>query len=197
MGILVAASVLTAQQVPQPSEWTRADIATVRLAPARFAGLPSAVRTELDRRGCSIPQPFTATPDQPENAIRGRFISATETDWAVLCSRQRRSSVLVFRGGGVARIDEFAELDDAGRLQVTGPGQIGYSRGIRVASPTDIRQHNPDADPPLPVLDHDGIDDAFIEKGSVIWYWSGNRWQELAGANTPRAGERANRTDRP
>jgi hypothetical protein len=172
-------------QFPSPSEWTRADLETVRLAPARFAALPSAIRSELDRRGCSIPQPFTAKADQPENAIRGHFISPAATDWAVLCSRQRRSSVLIFRGGGVSKIDELAAGEDAACLQVTGPGEIGYSRGISVASPRDIREHNRNPDQPLPVLNHDGINDAFIGKASVIWYWSGNQWLQLAGADAP------------
>ena len=85
----------------------------------------------------------------------------------------------------MSQIDEMAAEPDAGRLQVVNPGQIGYSRGISVASPSNIRQHNPKADPPLPPLDHDGIDDAFIEKASVIWFWSGGRWRELAGADVP------------
>ena len=170
IGVLVAASVLSAQQVPPPAEWTGADVATVRLPPSRFATMPSAVRAELERRGCVIPQPFTAEPGRPENAIRGRFISPTGTDWAVLCSRQRRSAILVFRGGGLTQVDELAAEDDADRLQVTGPGQIGYSRGIVVASPGDIGAHNPIQDELSPVLDHDGIHDAFIEKASVIWY---------------------------
>jgi hypothetical protein len=171
-------------QFPSPSEWTRADLETVRLAPARFAALPLAVRNELDRRGCAVPQPFTAKADQPENAIRGHFISPEATDWAVLCSRQRRSSILVFRGG-VSKIDELAAEEDAAGLQVTGPGEIGYSRGISIASPRYIREHNRDPEHPLPVLNHDGIDDAFIEKASVVWYWSVNQWLKLAGADAP------------
>jgi hypothetical protein len=185
IGILVAASVASAQQLPPPSEWTRADLETVRLAPARLAAVPAAVKAELERRGCLIPQSFVAKADRPENAIRGHFISPTGTDWAVLCSRQRRSVLLVFRGGGVNKVDELAVEDDADKLQVTAPGQIGYSRGIFVASPRDIREHNPSPDPLLPVLDHDGVHDAFIEKASVIWFWSGTRWLKLAGTDAP------------
>ena len=184
IGVLAGAWLLVVQ-FPSPADWTRADAATVRLPPARFIALPSAVRTELDRRGCLIPQPFNAKPEQPGNAIRGHFISPTTTDWAILCSRQRRSAILAFRGGGVAQIDELAPEDDAGKLQVTGPGQIGYSRGISVASPGDIRRHDPNPDPPLPILDHDGIDDAFIERASGIWYWSKTRWLTLSGADAP------------
>ena len=108
----------------------------------------------------------------------------TATDWAVLCSRRGRSSILVFRGGDVSTIDELAAEDDAARLQVTGPGRIGYSRQISVASPRDLREHHRSPDPGLPMLDHDGIRDAFIEKGAVVWYWSGHRWLQMAGARS-------------
>jgi hypothetical protein len=186
-GILVSAAAVLGSQLPPPAAWTRADAEILRLSPSRIPGLPTPIKVELDRRGCLIPQPFTAKTGQPQNAIQGRFTSPTSTDWAVLCSRERRSAILVFRAGNVARIDELAAEADAGSLQVTGPGPdtIGYSRGIGVASPRYIRDHNPAPNPPLPVLDHDGIDDAFIEKGSVVWYWSGNRWLQLAGSNVP------------
>ena len=185
IGILVAATLLGAQGIPPASEWTRADAETVRLAPSRFGSLPAAVRRELERRGCSIPQTYAAKADLPDNVIRGRFTSSTTTDWAVLCSRQRRSTLLVFRGGGVTKIDELAPEQDEGRLQMIGEGRIGYSRAILVAAPDDIGEHNRNLDPPLPVLDHDGIHDAFIEKGSMIWYWSGAKWLQLAGADAP------------
>lgn len=184
IGMLVAVSVLTAQVWP-PAEWNRADIETVRLSPDRFVNLPMAVRTELNDRGCTVPQPFTATAERSENVIRGRFISTGSSDWAILCSQQRRSTILVFRGGGATTIDELAAGDDADWLELVGPGEIGYSRGMYVASSERIRRHNPNPDRPLPVLDHDGIGDAFIEKGSVIWYWAGDRWLKLAGIDAP------------
>ena len=31
--------------------------------------------------------------------------------------------------------------------------------------------------------DHDGIDDAFLEKASVTWYWDNGRWMQLQGAD--------------
>jgi len=48
--------------------------------------------------------------------------------------------------------------------------------------PRQIREFNRDS-PALAQLEHDGIEDAFIEKASVIWYWNGSRWLQLAGAN--------------
>jgi len=188
--ILVSALVSSRAQLPQPAEWSRADAETVRLAPSRFPDLPPAVRRDLERRQCTVPQPYSAAAGQPENVVRGRFTSSTAIDWAVLCSRQQRSSILIFRGGDTVRIDELASEADAKKLQVTGPGKIGYSRGIVVASPSDIRRHNRSAIEPLPPLDHDGLHDAFLGKASVIWFWSDDRWRQLMGSDDPMSDER-------
>jgi len=32
-------------------------------------------------------------------------------------------------------------------------------------------------------LDHDGINDTFVEHASVVWYWYGRRWLQLTGAD--------------
>ena len=52
-------------------DWDRADRETKRLSPASVVSLPSAIRADLERRGCTIPQPALAT--EPMNVIRGQF----------------------------------------------------------------------------------------------------------------------------
>jgi hypothetical protein len=52
----------------------------VRLRPSAFPNLPSAVRDELEHRGCAIPQPFGE--NRPRNVVSGSFIAAGQTDWA-------------------------------------------------------------------------------------------------------------------
>lgn len=179
---LMLSQVPSARQSPVPEDWARADQATVRLQPAAFPDIPLAVREELQRRGCTIPQAFTG--GRPHNAVSGRFISARETNWAVLCSRQRASSILVFRPGSPTAVIELARLPDANFLQVTGPGSIGYSRAVGVASPQYIREHHEQyGGPQPPPLDHDGINDIFVEKASIVWYWYGGRWLQLTGAD--------------
>jgi hypothetical protein len=32
-------------------------------------------------------------------------------------------------------------------------------------------------------IDHNGIDDAFLEKASITWYWYKGRWMQLQGAD--------------
>src|SRR5260370_22814348 len=52
-----------------------------------------------------------------------------QTDWAVLCSHERRSAILVFRGGRSGQVDTLAEEPDSQYLQVVAGGQkIGLFR---------------------------------------------------------------------
>jgi hypothetical protein len=166
----------------EAQDWDAADRATKRLAPAQFVDLPVGVRTELERRGCTIPQPFTAK--RPENVIKGRFTSANQTDWAVLCSRQRTSSILVFRGLDSAAVEIAAQADISSLQTIDGDGAIGYSRAIAVATSRYIQDHhNTYGGPKPPPLDHEGINDIFVEKGSLVWYWYRGVWLKLQGAD--------------
>jgi hypothetical protein len=161
--------------------WDQADSATVRLSPATFSGAPTQVLEELQRRGCTVPQSYSNR--APHNVVRGRFTSDTQTDIAVLCSKARVSSILVFRGGSITSVAELAKRPDADFLQVVASGGVvGYSRVLGVAAPKDIlEQHQRYGGPNPPPLDHDGIDDIFVGKASVVWYWSGGQWLQLQG----------------
>lgn len=169
-------------ELPGPGQWARADEATVRLPPAAFTDVPAPVRNELQHRDCRIPQAFTG--QLPHNVIKGRFTSSAEADLAVLCSRRKVSSILVFRGGLATSVAELARQPDSSFLQVTAPNTIGFSRVLGVASPEYIRAHNSRVTgAKLPPLDHDGINDIFLEKASTVWYWTGRRWLQLSGAD--------------
>lgn len=179
VAVLVFA-VSTLQEFAPQEAWTQADLATVRLDPERFVDLPGPLRRELKRRGCTIPQ--TCIGCAPHNVISGRFRSAKTVDWAVLCSRSRTSSIVVFWGGSPHAAEELSSAPDANFLQEIGAGSIGYSRAIGVASPAYIRsKHEAFGGPEPPRLDHDGINDAFIEKASVVRYWHEGKWLRLTG----------------
>src|SRR5262245_11421955 len=138
-------------------DWDLADRATTRLPPAAFVDLPAAIRSELDRRGCTVPQPFTAK--RPATAIKGRFTSANQTDWAILCSRHHVSSIIVFRGAAVSAAVEIATEPDINALQtLDGKGAVGYSREIAVVGSRYIQEgYRAHGGPKPPPLDHDGI----------------------------------------
>jgi hypothetical protein len=178
---LLAASSIVGAQVTR-ADWLRADMATRRLKPSAFSNLPSEVRNALERRGCTIPQPSNA--DHPQNVVSGEFTGSKHTDWAVLCSRERRSAILVFRGGASNEIEELAEQPDVRYLQViSGSGKIGYSRQLATATPSEIRRHFINKKHFPRNINHDGVEDTFIEKASVVWYDSGNKWMRLSGAD--------------
>jgi hypothetical protein len=137
---------------------------------------------ELQRRGCSIPQAaFTKT---PHNVIKGQFARPGELDWAVLCSIKGVSTILVFWNGSNKNPAAIAPAEDLNFLQGNETGDIGYSRGIGPVAKDFIVQHfNAYGGPKPPPIDHQGIDDAFIEKASVTWYFHHGEWLKLTGAD--------------
>lgn len=165
-----------------PDEWDRADLETVRLSPEKFPALPPPIAARLRTLGCSVPQ--ARGEPGPHNVITGRFTASQNADWAVLCSRQRVSSILVFPQGLVDSMIELEANPDRGWLQGVGGGQIGFSRVIEVATPEDIMAYfKAYGGPEPPPLDHDGINNIFVGKASAIRYWYGERWLELQGAD--------------
>lgn len=178
--VLVMLSLYQSSPLPQ-RDWVAAERNIVRLNPAAFPGLPAAVRANLEKRMCTIPQ-AVGIDEQPNNVIRGRFTSAKQMDIAVMCSVNSRSTILVFRGGSVSNVAELRSGEDKGCLQGLGPNTIGFSCAIFVASPADIRAYYKGfGGPKPPPLDHDGIDAAFVGKASTVLYWFGGKWLELTG----------------
>jgi hypothetical protein len=154
----------------------------VRLSPAAFPELPQRVARELQRRGCSIPQTVYAR--KPHNVIRGEFAKAGQTDWAVLCSADGVSRILVFWNGSDKDPAVIAPLDDLVFLQEIRPGKWGFSRMISAVGRAFIMRHYAAyGGPKPPPIRHQGIDDAFVEKGSVTWYFYGGKWLQLSGAD--------------
>lgn len=178
--ILPQPLVLSAQT---PEQWQAAARAIQQLPPDSFPQLPVAIRRALMRRGCTVPQSFTDR--RPHNVIAGRFAHAGREDWAVLCSRHDSSSILVFGAPGDST--DPAELErraDADFLQHIGAGRIGYSRVIAPATPARLRAYSAGSEGPTPKsLDHDGLEDAFAEKASTVFYLEQGRWLSLSGAD--------------
>lgn len=159
-----------------------ADEATVRLAPTAFQRLPKNIVKYLKARKCSIPQSFINS--SPHNVIRGQFARSGQFDWAVLCSRQRVSAILVFWNGSTKSVAEIARREDKDFLQVIADEKVGFSRGISVVGKDYILKHYLDYGGKKPPKSrHQGINDAFIEKASSVHYLYRGRWLELQGAD--------------
>ena len=181
---LLAFGLLHSTQAQSPQDkWDAADLKTVRLAPAAFPQLPKDIVQNLAKRGCTIPQSFSDP--KPHNVIRGEFARKGQSDWAVLCSAERVSSILIFWGGSVNNTSEIAKGPDKNLLQgIDDKENIGYSRAIGPVAKGYIEEHyHIYGGTKPPPIDHEGIDDAFIEKGSEVHYFYRGKWLRLTGSD--------------
>ncbi len=175
----LVSSLLLAQTLTQ-QQWEAADSQVRRLQPASFTQLPEPIRAELDRRGCTIPQ--VPIIEGPHNVIRGEFAKAGQTDWAVLCSVNRVSQILVFWNGSPTNPAELSKAKDVDRLQGWGGEKIVYSWAIMPTGRKSIMEfYNAFGGEKPPPIDHQGIDDAFYGKASVIQYFYHGKWLHLTG----------------
>lgn len=153
-----------------------------RLELDAFPGLPPAIATALRARNCTVPQPAGAT--SPRNVIRGEFFESGQETWAALCSVNGWSTILVFRNGQDAAPHSLAREEDRNYLQSLDEHSAGYSREIRTVGRDFIAGHDngyPVSKPPQ--INHHGIDDAFLEKASEVWYFHAGKWYKLPGAD--------------
>jgi|SRR5882672_3085776 len=170
------------------SRWEQADLAIRRLAPSAFPELPPGIRSALEARRCTIPQPgedelAPAARNHSQNVISGRFHQTEALDWAVLCSRERASTILVFWDGEATRVSRFADWPDQQFLQMSGSDRIGYSRLLAPATPARIRMYLERDGVRSPRVNQTGIEDMFLGKASQVWYWDRGRWVHLTGAD--------------
>ena len=172
----------TSPQEDLQARFDAAAKAILYISPDAFPQLPDTVKSTLRSLKCAIPQPSGSGP--PRNVIRGDFFSQRQTGWAVLCSARGFSSILVFRDNLDAHPEELERSEDKGYLQNLGNNVIGYSREITAVDRnmimTSYREHGGPEPPPI---DHQGIDDAFLEKASVIHYWYEGEWLKLQGSD--------------
>ena len=151
-----------------------ADRATRRLPPSAFAQLPPAVRTEAEKRGCLVPQSAYDPDRGMHNVITGRFRGRNERTWAMLCSRDRVSAILVCNSRPPLRCEELAKSPDLHWLQYV-DGDMKFSRVLTTVPAGRARDGV--------TLAHDAIDDYDAGKASVVWYFESGRWLRLSGAD--------------
>ena len=155
-----------------------------RLGPEAFPRLGGPVRTMLQRLRCTVPQ--TASTVQPHNVIRGRFLSAQSSQWAILCSRDRTSTVLVIDDTGKV-LATLGRGDDVNYMQADGHGAFVYAREIAVVHPDQMRtaleRYGDSGQAQTLRFDHDGIDDRFVDAASITFFWSAGKWVEFVGAD--------------
>jgi hypothetical protein len=105
-------------------------------------------------------------------------------DWALLCSVNRVSTILVFWNGSEKNAAKVATMEDRIFLQGITPDRIGFSRAIApVGKDFIMRHYRAYGGPKPPNIDHQGIDDTFIEKASTTHYFHQGKWLKLTGAD--------------
>ena len=169
-------------ELPAQQDWQGA-IGRIRRLPAEaFSDLPPTVAAVLRARNCRVPQPSAG--GAPRNVIHGEFFAGGQIGWAVLCSVKNSTALLVFRNGSDASPDTVGTGEDRTYLQGLDSDTISYSREIAVANRDFIMGHyRAYGGPEPPPIDHHGIDDAFLEKASVTWYFHRGKWLRLQGAD--------------
>ena len=160
-----------------------ADKNILRLPPSAFVGIPGHITRFLERRNCSIPQTYLYK--SQHNVAKGQFSRVGQYDWAVLCSVNRISSILVFWNGSIRNVSEIATARDDAYLQtISSDGKIGFSRMISAVDKRYIEDKFQDyGGSKPPPAKHQGISDAFAEKASEIHYFYKRKWLALQGAD--------------
>ena len=141
-----------------------------------FDKVPKKVAAALKSRGCSIPQ---ASGKQPNNIVSGSFAHKGQKDWAAVCSVKGESRIVVLWGGKHRCASESVSVRDIDSLM-----DGAYARMLSTASPEQIiryaKQYRRDLGSPI---EHDGLDDGFSGKASVVRFCDSGLWQELQGAD--------------
>jgi hypothetical protein len=182
---MTAAACAQVAPVFSKAQWEEGDQAVLRLPPNAFTQLPAKIIADLDRRGCTIPQAFEGIRLEkpgPHNVIKGEFAKPGQTDWAALCSVNRVSSILIYWSGSVTDVSEIEKHEDIHWLEGTWDNRIVYTRLITPVGAQFIKERAAgNGGPEPPPLDHQGINDAMLEKGSVVQYFYSGGWMQLSG----------------
>ncbi|MDQ3652953.1 MAG: hypothetical protein M3458_22285 [Acidobacteriota bacterium] len=181
--LAVSAALCSAQESGAPDKWHIADAATTRLLPNAFPQLPRMIMHNLQSLGCTVPQSYGNS--VPHNVISGEFTKKGQKDWAILCSKNKVSSILVFWGASTKSVAKIAKAEDHQFLQgIDGAGNIGFSRAIDVVDRNYILEHYKEyGGPKPPPINHQGIDDGFQGKASTVLYYYRGKWLKLQGAD--------------
>jgi len=143
-----------------------------------FPGMPEALATLLNLRGCLIPQTYEA--HHPENVIHASLERAGSSDWAVLCTERGTVSLLIFFASAPDDLLVLAAAPETERLQAHDPsGVLGFNWGIDPASPDQVRQAQAGLEIRPARLDHDALADTIVEHRTIYHYYSKSAWTML------------------
>jgi|GEM_PF-3801078 len=158
------------------------------ISPDSFPELPKPVRDSLVSRRCQIPLPGAAR----ASVITGAFTAKGAVEWAVLCSVRDTSQILILNARNGAVVHSLNRSGDSGWIQSNGNHTWLFSRVIAVVAmsqlnivPADTTSEDAvyyGAFLPKPI-DHDGIDEAFLDKASTTFYFAQRHWFNVGSSD--------------
>ena len=146
----------------------------VRLSPMEFEYVPLPVRKQLTEMGCTIPQVSSnihgGYVGQKHNIVSGQFATPEQTDWAAICSRNGRSSVVVLWGGSVnCKSAVTAARRDSSMME--------FDRLVLRLLPWRKGLYNSDKEAGVPeTRTHDALNYAILERAAVAYYCHEGEW---------------------
>lgn len=160
--------------------WDTAEQRIRRLPADSFPGLPEGVREAMHRLRCAVPQGSDL--EHPHSVVAGRFATVDQVDWAFLCSVGGISSIYVLWGGEERCETPVSPAEDRAFLQGLGEGSIGFSRRLMTVDRDRMLSYaNAFGGPPVPEVWHQGLEDYFEGKASVVLLCVDGEWITLAG----------------
>ena len=109
------------------------------------------------------------------NVVSGEFAKKGQKDWAVLCSKNHVSSILIFWGGESTCPSEINQLEDKSSLQGYN-GTAMFSRAIRTVSSSKMKSFRTNEKSKSFSIDHQGIGDDDLDKFFVVEYCDKGKW---------------------
>lgn len=154
-----------------------------RLPLSEFPQLPTAVRSVLATRSCSVPQSHATGAKM--NVISGDFFGTGAVGWAVLCSDGTTTALLAFRNGNDPNPETLTVSQDLQWIQFeSGTDKPFYAHDITVSERATMEERAKRYGLQEPArYDHVGIDVGIYEVASTVWYFDNGRWLQLPGAD--------------
>jgi hypothetical protein len=157
---------------------TMAELARMvpKVSPDSLPELPVRIRSSLTALGCLIPRTYG---DAHKNVRRGAFSAKGAAEWAVMCSVEGFSRVLVVNSATGLVVDSLGVGGDAGGMEQEN-GQWMFTLGFTVYPASELNSEEK-AELPGP-FDHDVID---IPQGmsSTAWYRVKGVWHTAITAD--------------
>ncbi|HUP56073.1 MAG TPA: hypothetical protein VM598_01380 [Bdellovibrionota bacterium] len=138
------------------ADWAKAFEELPRLAPESLKDVPSGLVALLKKKGCRVPK-------AARGVTKGHFQNGQDVDWAALCSRDKKSSVVVYFAKPAGCADELGSLDEKNEMERAAAGS--YSLMIELGARNE--SHPYDA---LAVTGSRG--------GGMAYFCNGTSWEE-------------------